>query len=131
MERGGFIIKEIEKISTKILILITIFSLLSVYLPTLSLVSFATDTLKENKDKTGPVIESIKLSAEQVSPGETLKVTIIATDESNISEISLTYTKGYNGSGMGKTIIAEKQDDGSYVGNIKITNSFFSDSLRF
>ena len=130
MERGGFIIKEIEKISTKILILITIFSLLSVYLPTLSLVAFATDTLKENKDKTGPVIESIKLSAEQVSPGETLKVTIIATDESNISEISLTYTKGYNGSGMGKTIIAEKQDDGSYVGNIKITNSFFSDYYR-
>ena len=115
----------LKKINNNIVVILTIFSLLSLYFPMFSSISYA-----NNEDTTGPIIESIELNKEDVSPGDILEVKIFVTDESEIKEVSISYTKGYNGSGLGKTIKAEKQDDGSYIANIEITESFFSDYYR-
>ena len=115
----------LKKINNNIVVILTIFSLLSLYFPMFSSISYA-----NNEDTTGPIIESIELNKEDVSPGDILEVKIFVTDESEIKEVSISYTKGYNGSGLGKTIKAEKQDNGSYIANIEITESFFSDYYR-
>ena len=115
----------LKKINNNIVVILTIFSLLSLYFPMFSSISYA-----NNEDTTGPIIESIELNKEDVSPGDILEVKIFVTDESEIKEVSISYTKGYNGSGLWKTIKAEKQDDGSYIANIEITKSFFSDYYR-
>ena len=115
----------LKKINNNIIVILTIFSLLSLYFQMFSNISYA-----NNEDTTGPIVESIEFNKEEVSPGDILEVKIFVTDESEIKEVSITYAKGYNGNGQGKTIKAEKQEDGSYIANIEITEKFFSDYYR-
>ena len=115
----------LKKINNNIIVILTIFSLLSLYFQMFSNISYA-----NNEDTTGPIVESIEFNKEEVSPGDILEVKIFVTDESEIKEVSITYAKGYNGNGQGKTIKAEKQEDDSYIANIEITEKFFSDYYR-
>jgi len=97
----------------------------------LSVFTFGFKVDAETTDTIGPVIEKIELDKEEVSPGDILRITLTVTDESEIDTVRIIYNKGYNGTDdLGKSFYATKQDDGTYVGEIEITDKFYSDYYR-
>jgi len=77
----------------------------------------------EKLDKIGPVVESISIDKTTVKKDDIVKVTMVITDESEIQNVMVSCYKNGYGSGIATTS-AEKQDDGTYIANIKITEDF-------
>ncbi len=74
-------------------------------------------------DIEGPIVESITVDKNIVKIGDTLTVTLTATDASEIRYIYLSCLRNSSGSGRGAANL-EKQSDGTYIGYMTIDEEF-------
>ena len=79
-------------------------------------------------DVVGPVIDKVELSSVEVHDGDILKIMISAYDESEISEVTVSYTK--SDSFTGRWLNAHKVDYGQYYVEIPITQEFKNGSYQ-
>ncbi len=86
-------------------------------------------------DVTGPTVESITIDKTEVSVGDTITVTMRATDESGITTgegKNYVAFKMPGGSSIPtKTVYLTKQEDGTYQGSIKVTDDFYAGWYEF
>ena len=87
-------------------------------------------TSSASNDKTPPIINTINLDKQNLSIGDTLNITVSATDDSEITSCRIVFRMSNGKEGNAWTDL-QKGTDGLFYGSIAIDNSFVAGKCSF